>query len=102
LYDGDSRALAQYFINLGHEVREVLASLGYKSLGDVRGKTHLLNLINHDSMVGQLDMNAFLREVEVIKVKSPVYLEANFDPDDQYIIDFKRDLIANKKRKNCN
>ena len=99
LYDGDSRALAQYFINLGHEVREVLASLGYKSLSDIRGKTHLLNLINHDSMVGQLDMNAFLREVEVIKVKNPVYLEANFDPDDQYIIDFKRQLIEGNEQK---
>jgi glutamate synthase (NADPH/NADH) large chain len=99
LYDGDSRALAQYFINLGHEVREVLASLGYESLGEIRGKTHLLNLINHDSMVGQLDMQAFLREVEVIKVKSPIYLEANFDPDDQYIIDFKREIIENKKEK---
>jgi glutamate synthase (NADPH/NADH) large chain len=97
LYDGDSRALAQYFINLGHEVREILASIGYKSLQEVRGKTHLLNLINHETMVGQLDMSAFLREVEEIKVKDPVYLEANFDPDEEFIAEFKREFIENKK-----
>ena len=98
LYAGDSRALAQYFINLGHEVREILASIGYKSLQEVRGKTHLLNLINHESMVGQLDMSAFLREVDVIKVKKPVYLEANFDPDDDFIAEFEREFIKKNKK----
>ncbi|MEM6642320.1 MAG: glutamate synthase-related protein [Bacteroidota bacterium] len=93
MYEGDPRALAQYFINLAHEVRELLARLGYKSLKDIRGKTNLLNLIRHETMIGQLDMSGMLVEAEEIKVENPVYLEANFDPDDHYIIDFERDFI---------
>ena len=93
LYDGDSRALAQYFINLAHEVREVLASIGYKSLSEIRGKTNLLNLINHNTMVGQMDMSGFLREVKEVKVENPIYLEANFDPDEAYITEFKKKVF---------
>ena len=99
LYDGDSRALAQYFINLGHEVREILAGIGYKSLEEVRGKTHLLNLINHEVMVGQLYMSGFLREVDEIKVKNPVYLEANFGADDAFIAEFEKEFIKEGKEK---
>ena len=36
------RALAQYLVNLAHEVREILASLGLKSLGEARGRADLL------------------------------------------------------------
>jgi len=49
-FKGDSRVLAQYFMNLAHEVREILAVLGYKSLQEIRGNTDLLHLINHPSM----------------------------------------------------
>ncbi|MEM6697096.1 MAG: glutamate synthase-related protein, partial [Bacteroidota bacterium] len=93
LYEGDPRALAQYFINMAHEVREIIASLGYTSLKEIRGKTNLLNLINHKTMVGQMDMSGLLREVEVIKVEQPTYLEANFDPDDSYLSIFQEELI---------
>ncbi|MGB2273359.1 MAG: glutamate synthase-related protein, partial [Flavicella sp.] len=96
LYEGDPRALAQYFINLGHEVREILASIGYTSLAAVRGKTQVLNLINHAAMVGQLDMTGLLREVKIVKIENPVYLEANFDPDDSYLPHLQ-DFIDNKK-----
>ncbi|WP_104400825.1 glutamate synthase-related protein [Vibrio penaeicida] len=85
LYQGDPRALAQYFLNVAHEVREILASLGYSSLRDIRGKTELLHLANHHSIVGRLDVTGLLREVEHVKVPRPVYLEADFTPDDAYI-----------------
>tara|TARA_B100000809_G_scaffold266931_2_gene333201 strand:- start:5569 stop:10977 length:5409 start_codon:yes stop_codon:yes gene_type:complete len=98
LYEGDPRALAQYFINLAHEVREILASIGFTSLQKVRGKTQLLNLINHSAMLGQLDMSGLLREVEVIKIDKPVYLEANFDTDDSYLPHFS-DFLKNKKER---
>ncbi|PKF79992.1 glutamate synthase large subunit [Vibrio sp. vnigr-6D03] len=85
LYQGDPRALAQYFLNVAHEVREILASLGYSSLRDIRGKTELLHLANHHSIVGRLDVTGLLREVEHVRVPRPVYLEADFTPDDAYI-----------------
>ncbi|AFJ01753.1 Glutamate synthase (NADPH) large chain [Methylophaga frappieri] len=85
VYQGDPRALAQYFINLAHEVREILASLGFSSLRALRGRADLLHLINHPSMVGQLDMTGMLRRVDEVIVDHPVYLEANFEADDRFI-----------------
>ncbi|BCL71722.1 glutamate synthase [Vibrio nigripulchritudo] len=85
LYQGDPRALAQYFQNVAHEVREILASLGFQSLREIRGKTELLHLANHHSIVGRLDVTGLLREVEHVRVAHPVYLEADFTPDDAYI-----------------
>lgn len=85
LYQGDPRALAQYFLNVAHEVRELLAALGYARLADIRGKTELLYLINHPAMVGQLDMRGMLRSVDEVKIDKPIYLEANFTPDDAFI-----------------
>lgn len=97
LYDGDPRALAQYFINLAHEVREILAQIGYRSLREVRGQTNLLNLIKHPDMVGQLDMTGMLRQVDEIIIDKPIYLEANFEPDDGYVEQFKSEFIEKKK-----
>lgn len=85
LYEGDPRALAQYFLNVAHEVRELLADLGYQNLREIRGKTDLLYLIKHPAMVGQLDMTGMLRSVEEVKIDSPIYLEANFTADDDFI-----------------
>ena len=95
LYEGDPRALAQYFLNVAHEVRELLADLGYQSLADLRGKTDLLYLIEHPAMVGQLDMTGMLREVEEVKIDSPIYLEANFTPDDRFIEQILQEFINN-------
>ena len=93
MYQGDARALAQYFINLAHEVREILAAIGYPSLRAIRGKSQLMSLISHSAIVGRLDMTGMLREVETISYSHPVYLEADFSADDQYLIAFKRDFI---------
>ena len=46
-FEGDPRALAQYLINVAHEVREILASLGLTSLEQARGRTDLLQLLKH-------------------------------------------------------
>ncbi|MEL0628279.1 glutamate synthase-related protein [Psychromonas aquatilis] len=93
LYQGDPRALAQYFLNVAHEVRELLAELGYQSLNAIRGKTELLYLLNHTAMVGQLDMTGMFKPVEEVKVTSPIYLEANFTPDDRFLEQAINDLI---------
>jgi glutamate synthase (NADPH/NADH) large chain len=96
-FKGDPRVLAQYFMNLAHEVREILAALGYQSLAEIRGQTHLLHLINHECMVGQLDFTKLLHHVDVIKVANPVYLEANFSIDDKIIEQFKAGFIDGKQ-----
>jgi len=95
LYQGDPRALAQYFLNVAHEVRELLAELGYSSLREIRGKTSLLYLVNHSSMVGQLDMSGMFQEIQEVKVDSPVYLEANFTPDDTFLKQVMNEFINN-------
>ena len=93
VYDGDPRALTQYFINLAHEVREILASLGYRSLREIRGQTQLLNLINHPAIIGKLDMSGLLHKVEEVSVEKPVYLEADFSADDEFIRECKTEFI---------
>ncbi|MEQ1620347.1 MAG: glutamate synthase-related protein [Methylococcales bacterium] len=97
-FKGDPRVLAQYFMNLAHEVREILASLGYKSLRDIRGKTDLLHLINHPTMVGQLDLTKMLAQVNEVKIAKPIYLEANFNVDNQVIEQVKAGLLAGKRQ----
>jgi glutamate synthase (NADPH/NADH) large chain len=93
-FKGDSRVLAQYFMNVAHEVRELLAALGYKNLREIRGKTDLLHLINHPCMVGQLNLTKMLRQVEEIKIEKPIYLEADFKTDDE-LLERVKGFLAN-------
>nr|WP_086937523.1 glutamate synthase-related protein [Thaumasiovibrio occultus] len=97
MYQGDARALAQYFINLAHEVREILAQLGYRSLAEIRGQTHLLHLAHHAAIVGQLDFRGLLRYVPEIKIDKPIYLEANFDPDSDMLTHVDAKLLQGQQ-----
>ncbi|NOQ64698.1 MAG: glutamate synthase large subunit [Methyloprofundus sp.] len=96
-FKGDPRVLAQYFMNLAHEVREILASLGYKSLLEIRGQTDLLHLMDHSTMVGQMDFHKLLNYVDVVHIDEPIYLEADFSIDDKIIEQFKADFINGKQ-----
>jgi glutamate synthase (NADPH/NADH) large chain len=98
LFQGDARALAQYFLNVAHEVRELLAYLGYKNLSEIRGKTELLHLIHHDRIIGQLDYRALLGQAEELKVEKPIYVEANFNIDDKVLSRFEKEVLYGKKR----
>jgi len=95
-FKGDPRVLAQYFMNLAHEVREILAMLGYATLQEIRGKTDLLHLIDHPSMVGQIDLRKMLVQVDVVKIAKPIYLEANFNVDNRIFEQVKSALIQKK------
>jgi len=97
-FKGDPRVLAQYFMNLSHEVRKILATLGYQSLSEIRGQTDLLHLINHECMVGQMNFKKLLQQVDMVKIANPVYLEANFSIDDKIMEQFKAGFI-NKQQK---
>jgi glutamate synthase (NADPH/NADH) large chain len=112
VYEGDPRALAQYFINVAHDVRQILSQIGFHSLHDVRGRTDLLHLISHPNMVGQLDMRGLLRMPEKMKLAGEaVALEADFSVDDALISEaysqfFKQCLpslsIEGPRLTNCN
>ncbi|MCK9605832.1 MAG: glutamate synthase-related protein [Methylomonas sp.] len=92
-FKGDPRVLAQFFMNLAQEVREILANLGYASLRDIRGQTELLHLINHSSMVGQIHLHKLLAEIQEIKIEKPIYLEKDFTIDDKIFAQVKTALF---------
>lgn len=93
VFDGDPRALAQYLLNIAHEVREVLALLGLRSLGEARGRSDLLHLLDHPSSVGKLDLRAMLTHVPEVKTNNPIYLEKDFTIDDALLEQLKSRLI---------
>ena len=101
-YEGEPRALAQYFINLAQEVRTILASLGYKSLREIRGETQLLHLSKRSDSIGQLDCSELLAQSKEIKIVKPKYLEAYFNKDEFLTNNFKKDIIKNKTIKSIN
>ena len=82
VFDGDPRALGQYLLNIAHEIREILAALGLKSLKEARGRSDLLHLLDHPSSVGKLNLKAMLMPAKEIIVNDPVYLEKDFSVDD--------------------
>ena len=111
VYEGDPRALAQYFINLAHEVREILASIGYRNLREIRGRSDLLHLVDHPEMNGQLDVSAMLQPADAMDLPEAVALEADFGPDDSYIeaaferffaASLSQQEIEGPKLNNCN
>ncbi len=97
VFDGDPRALAQYLLNIAHEVREILASLGLRSLQEARGRSDLLHLLDHPSSVGKLDLRAMLTCVSEKRVADPIYLEKDFEIDDALLDQVKARLFDGKE-----
>jgi glutamate synthase (NADPH/NADH) large chain len=64
-------------MNLAHEVREIGGIRLSKPVGNPR-KTDLLHLIDHPTMVGQLDNDQIAGAVEVVKIEKPIYLVPTF------------------------
>ncbi|QNG18199.1 glutamate synthase large subunit [Rhodococcus triatomae] len=93
VFDGDPRAMAQYLLNIAHETRELLSELGLRSLREARGRTDLLQLLDHPSGVGALDLRAMLTVVDEIRVENPVYLEKDYTLDDGWLTELRAALI---------
>jgi len=93
-FDGDPRQLAQYFMNVAHEVREMLARLGLRSLREARGRSDLLHLMDHPLEVGKLDLRAMLTVVPEVKIAKPVYLEKDFTLDNEWLALLDSGLIS--------
>ncbi|MEE3848719.1 glutamate synthase-related protein [Gordonia sp. LSe1-13] len=83
VFDGDPRSMAQYLLNVAHEVRELLADLGLNSLRAARGRTDLLSLVDHPALVGELRSDALLARIDPVAITDPVYLERDFAIDDE-------------------
>ncbi|WP_312809014.1 glutamate synthase-related protein [Corynebacterium variabile] len=97
-FDGDPRALAQYLLNIAHDVRGILSRLGLHSLREARGRSDLLQLLEHPSSVGHLDLRKMLALVPEKKVTDPVYLEKNFTTDDTLLTTVREALVDRREK----
>ncbi|WP_280467940.1 glutamate synthase-related protein [Nocardia cyriacigeorgica] len=84
VFEGDPRALAQYLLNISHEVREILATLGLRSLREARGRSDLLQLLDHPAGIGTLDLRRMLAVAEEFVVADPIYMEKDYAVDDAF------------------
>ncbi|MGN8049034.1 glutamate synthase-related protein [Curtobacterium sp. 22159] len=92
-FEGDPRALAQYLLNIAHDVRQILARLGLRSLREARGRTDLLQLLDHPASVGRLDVRNLLARVPEKVVTDPEYLEKDYRTDDALIEQVRAALV---------
>lgn len=83
IFEGDARALSQYYLNMAHEIREILAQLGVKSLEQLKGRTDLLKVIDRPSITGKVDIEPLLYSPKHVKYEDEQFLESNFDKDDE-------------------
>ncbi|MFI2209215.1 glutamate synthase-related protein [Streptomyces sp. NPDC020141] len=97
VFEGDPRALAQYLLNIAHDVRQILARLGLRSLREARGRTDLLQLLDHPASVGRLDVRRLLARVPEKVVADPEYLEKDFTTDDALIERVRAALIERRE-----
>ncbi|QFQ98983.1 glutamate synthase large subunit [Streptomyces phaeolivaceus] len=97
VFEGDPRALAQYLLNIAHDVRQILARLGLRSLREARGRTDLLQLLDHPASVGRLDVRRLLARVPEKIVEDPEYLEKDFTTDDALIERVRAALIDRRE-----
>ena len=60
-FEGTPEKVVQLFTHVAEEVREILASLGFRSLSDVIGRTDLLSQVSRgDAALDDLDLNPIL------------------------------------------
>lgn len=98
-FNGDPRALAQYLLNIAHDVRGILSRLGLHSLREARGRSDLLHLLEHPASVGDMDLRRMLAMVPEKKVTDPVYLEKNFAVDDRLLERLTDALVTRGQRR---
>ncbi len=85
-YVGSVERVINYFSAVAEDIREILASLGYKSLDEIIGQTHLLEVID-DKMAKKFDFDAVIRRVEGVDTAQV----ASNDPYDKN--EFEQELL---------
>lgn len=98
IFAGDARALAQYFINLAQEIREILAYLGFKNLTDLRGRGDLLHLLHHKELIGNLYLQKLLPALNPKKIDDPTYIQPSYPIDDTIIDAVKKTILKGDKK----
>ncbi|GAC70697.1 putative glutamate synthase [Gordonia soli NBRC 108243] len=93
VFEGDPRALAQYLLNIAHDVRETLAGLGLDGLAAARGRADLLHLVDHPAAVGTLRTDALLAVIDAPVIDDPVYLEHDYAIDDELVRQVRAAII---------
>ncbi|MFZ2239949.1 MAG: glutamate synthase-related protein, partial [Gordonia amarae] len=93
VFEGDPRAMAQYLLNVAHEVREILALLGLPDLRGARGRADLLSVLDHPALVGTLRSEALLAVVNHPHIDDPVYLERDYAVDDRLLEQVRDTLL---------
>lgn len=60
-FEGTPEKVVQLFTHIAEEVREILASLGFKTVGEIIGRTDLLSQVSRgDAALDDLDLNPIL------------------------------------------
>jgi len=62
-FSGNVQKVINYFTLLAEDVREILASLGYKSLEEIIGQNHLLKVID-DEFAKKFDLQSLLYKID--------------------------------------
>lgn len=62
-FNGNVDKVVNYFTLLGEDVREILATLGYKSLEEIIGQNHLLKVID-DEFAKKFDFESLLYKID--------------------------------------
>ncbi|MGM0623180.1 MAG: glutamate synthase-related protein, partial [Campylobacterota bacterium] len=62
-YNGSVEKVVNYFTMLAQDVRQILSELGYESLEDIIGQTHLLQVID-DKLAQKFDFESLLMRLE--------------------------------------
>jgi len=73
-YEGTVERLINYFTLLAEDVREILAKLGYRSIEEIVGQTHLLKVID-DEFAKKFDFDKLLVNLEGINTKQVEFNE---------------------------
>ncbi|MFW0784224.1 glutamate synthase-related protein [Gordonia sp. CPCC 206044] len=94
VFDGDPRSMAQYLLNVAHDVREILAALRLPSLRAARGRTDLLTLMDHPSVIGAMRPDALLAQADEPEIADPVYLDSDYTIDDMLLVEVRSALIG--------
>ena len=73
-YQGTVERLINYFTLLADDVREILAKLGYSSIEEIVGKTHLLKVVE-DEFAKKFDFDSLLVRLDGVNTKQVEFNE---------------------------
>ncbi|MGD9714516.1 MAG: glutamate synthase-related protein, partial [Thermomicrobiales bacterium] len=95
-YAGTPEHVINYFLHLANAIREVLSSLGARSLDDIIGRTDLLAARELSGRAGKLDVSAFMIPPAPLEQrKKQIDISPQGATLDDAVIELAEDSIAN-------